>query len=137
MNARSVEGTLDMALLVSVSRGPLDAKAATAISIGLAGGADNCIVHRNDVEYRFRKVVVDRPAPPGNDGKGGVEAPFVSSAQLFDRLIRSEEPPELLTSPGPRGVAPGRECGTVGTDAGLYLPMVLSSPSAAPATEGR
>ncbi|HYN43864.1 MAG TPA: hypothetical protein VE129_18950 [Thermoanaerobaculia bacterium] len=60
----SVEGALDMALLVSRSREQLASKAVKSVSIGLAGGGGTSFAYNSEVEYRFREIVDLRQGPP-------------------------------------------------------------------------
>lgn len=59
----SVEGALDMALLVSGGREPLASKAVKAVSIAPAGGGRTSFAYESDVEYRFWEIVDSRPGP--------------------------------------------------------------------------
>ena len=59
----SVEGALDMALLVSGRLEPLTSKAVTTVSIDLARGGGTSLAYHSDVEYRFWRIV-DLPRGP-------------------------------------------------------------------------
>lgn len=63
----TVEGALDMALLVSGAGRSLEPKGVRSVSVGLARGEGTSILYGERVDYRFERVVVT-PADPAAAG---------------------------------------------------------------------
>ncbi|MHB8799733.1 MAG: hypothetical protein ACYDBY_14835 [Thermoanaerobaculia bacterium] len=69
----SVEGALDMALLVAGQEETLAPKGVTGVTIGLAGGGSS-LAYRDRVELRFHEVVIGSPS--GDDEGEAVRPPL-------------------------------------------------------------